>query len=404
MRQLDRRLGVPVCAALTLHRRLFRRRREPPDPVRRILFVKLAEQGSTVLAWPAIRNAIELVGRENVFFLVFEENRHILDVMDVIAPENVITISTNGLFGVLAGAISALKRIRSEQIDAAVDLEFFARSSAALTYLSGARRRVGFHAAAGEAGYRGDLMTHRLSYNPFLHTSQTFVTMLEALKLPGEQLPAFDLVPPPAEESLPQFRPGQDELDQVRGLLRTAWEEDDAAPLILLNANAGDMLPLRRWPGERYVELARRLIEKYPELRVAFTGGQSETDAAEKLTRQVASERCVCLAGKTTLRQLVVLYTLAEVLVTNDSGPAHFAALTDIDAVTLFGPETPHLFAARTPRNHVLWASLACSPCVNAYNGRQSPCRDNLCMQDIIVDQVFETVCSLYEARSPQRS
>ena len=73
-------------------------------------------------------------------------------------------------------------------------------------------------------------------------------------------------------------------------------------------------------------------------------------------------------AGRTTIRQLLTLYGLAEVMVTNDSGPAHFAALSTIDVVTLFGPETPKLFSALTPRNHTLWAGLACSPCINAFN------------------------------------
>src|SRR5204863_1203628 len=111
------------------------------------------------------------------------------------------------------------------------------------------------------------------------------------------------------------------------------------------------------------------------------------------------SSRCVSFAGKTSLRELLVLYTLAKVLVTNDSGPAHFATLTPIRVVTLFGPETPALFAARTPRNSVLWAGIVCSPCVNAYNNRCSPCRNNLCMQDITVEQVFAAVGKAYEGR-----
>ena len=49
------------------------------------------------------------------------------------------------------------------------------------------------------------------------------------------------------------------------------------------------------------------------------------------------------LAGKTTLRQVLVLYARSEILVTNDSGPAHFASMTPIHVVTLFGPETPAL-------------------------------------------------------------
>ena len=84
---------------------------------------------------------------------------------------------------------------------------------------------------------------------------------------------------------------------------------------------------------------------------------------------------------------------------TNDSGPAHFATLTPIDVVTLFGPETPALFAARTPRNHVLWSAIACSPCVSAFNNRQSSCRDNVCMQRLTVDQVFDATIGAYTSR-----
>src|SRR5262249_1778033 len=105
----------------------------------------------------------------------------------------------------------------------------------------------------------------------------------------------------------------------------------------------------------------------------------------------------------TTLRELLVLYTLADVLVTNDSGPAHFATLTPLDVVTLFGPEHPALFAARSLRNRVLWAGVPCSPCVTPYNNRTSPCRNNVCMQPIPVAPVFAAVVELLESRAVQR-
>ncbi len=84
---------------------------------------------------------------------------------------------------------------------------------------------------------------------------------------------------------------------------------------------------------------------------------------------------------------------------TNDSGPAHFASLTPIHVVTLFGPETPRLFAALTARNTPLWSGVACSPCVNAYNNRQSPCRNNVCMQQITVDEVFAAAATSFRQR-----
>jgi hypothetical protein len=108
-------------------------------------------------------------------------------------------------------------------------------------------------------------------------------------------------------------------------------------------------------------------------------------------------------ARATTPGQFLVLYARNEILVTNDSGPAHFASMTPIHVVTLFGPETPALFAARSPNASVLCAGIACSPCVNAYNNRQTVCRDNLCMQAITVEQVFERVTGLYEARLSAR-
>ena len=400
---IDRWLGVPTCFLLTLARRLFGRSHTPEGPPKgKVLFVKLAEQGSTVLAYTAIRRAVQMVGRENVFFVVFAENRFILDLLDLIPPGNVFAIDAGG-FGTLVGsALATLRRIRAARFDAAVDLEFFARSSAAFTFLTGAGRRVGFQTFFGEGPYRGDLMTHRLLYNPYLHTSQIFASMVEALAADPRQLPTFGAQPPETDGGESVFRPRPEEVEAVREIVRReSGGRAAGAPLILLNANASDLLPLRRWQPERYVELARRLLAALPGACVLMTGAPAEAAAAEQLTAQVGSERCFSLAGKTSLRQLLVLYTLAEVLVTNDSGPAHFASLTPVNVVTLFGPETPRLFAARTDRNVALYAGVACSPCVNAYNNRQSPCRNNVCMQQITVEQVFAATCESYRGRLP---
>lgn len=130
----------------------------------------------------------------------------------------------------------------------------------------------------------------------------------------------------------------------------------------------------------------------------AFTGAPDEAAGAETAVRSTASPRCFSLAGRTSLRELLTLYCLADLIVTNDSGPALFAALTPIGVVVLFGPETPQLFGSSALGATVLWKNLPCSPCVNEYNGRLSRCSSNLCMQQIFVDEVFETirgVCSL---------
>ena len=406
MRRIDCWLGVPTCAVLTVVRRfgdLVRPRDRTPEPGP-ILFIKLAEQGSTVLAASAIRAAIERVGAENVHFLCFEENRFILDAMDLVPHENVITIRTNGLAGTVLNAAKALLRLRELRFDVAIDLEFFARSTAAISYLCGARRRVGLHAGPDEGPWRGDLMTHRLRYTPHLHTTALFRLHVEAIDADPDLLPTFDVVPPKADESTPPIAATDDEILEVRRILDDVAGVDtsspDSGPLVLLNANCSDLLPLRAWPRERYVDLARRLLDHDPSCRIGFTGAPAEAEGAEVLIDEIADDRCFLLAGRTTLRQLIVLYGLADLLITNDSGPAHFASLTTIDVVTLFGPEHPRLFAALGPRNHVLHAGLACSPCVSALNNRTTSCRDNRCMQAISVDEVFDTAIGVLEARS----
>ena len=398
LQRTDRWVGVPLCVILTILRRIFESAASlGPREVRRILFVKFAEQGSTVLAYPAIRRAIDIVGRENVYFVVFQDNRFILDVMEIIPEQNVITISTKNPFALAIGALRAVLRARKIDIDAVIDMEFLTRFSAMLTFLIGAKSRVGFHTFFGDGPYRGNLMTHRLLYNPHLHTSQMFEAMVEALTRDPAVLPTFDFTPS-ANQPLARFRPSLSEVAEINTLLQRENPRIGSAPLILLNPNASDLLPLRRWPAMRYVELARRLLERYPDLFIGFTGSPAEAVPNNRLADEVGSSRVIPLAGKTTLRQVLVLYTRSEILITNDSGPAHFASMTPIRVVTLFGPETPALFAARSPNATALWAGIACSPCVNAYNNRQSVCRNNLCMQAITVDDVFERVTRIFDS------
>ena len=399
MRFLDIWAGVPISLVLTGARRIADLFQRPSDKApERIVIIKLVEQGATVIAAPAILRAVDLVGRDNVFFAVFVENRPILDLLDLIPAENVIPIRSDGLFTIAIDTLRAIFRLRREKVDTAVDFEFFSKFSGALTYLSGAKRRIGFHSYAGEAGYRGDLMTHRVAYNIRLHASETYRMLIDAISVDGDQLPTLGFRPAEGLQS-PEFVPSDMDTQRVRAMLAERFGGKRPSRLVLLNANAGDLLPIRRWADERYVLLAHRLLDYDPELCIALTGAKNEQAGAEMLAADVGSDRCVSVAGRTTLTELFALYSLSEVMVTNDSGPAHYATLTEIDVVTLFGPESPDVFGARTERSHLLWAGLACSPCVNAFNQRVTACTNNLCMQSIGVDEVFGKVTAVLEQR-----
>jgi len=398
IRLADRYIGVPACAIATVLSRIgrmFAHDRADSCMPRNILFIKLAEQGASVLAYPAILRAIELVGRENVFFMVFDVNLPVLEAMDVVPAENIFPVSSSGGFTTIFDSLAAVRALRKCGIDTAIDLEFFARATALFAWMSGAKNRIGFHSFFGEAHYRGDLMTHRLVYNPHLHATRMFRSMVEAsLREPGF-LPAFNDLPGKDPLPLPVFNPHPEETGKVQKLLEIETGTPDFKPLILLNANASDLLPLRRWPEERYIELAKRILAAEPKARVAFTGGAGEAEAASALARATADSRCFSLAGKTNFRELLTLYCMANAMVTNDSGPAHFAAMTPLPTVTLFGPETPRIFGSPSTQNLSIWKELPCSPCVSAYNDRQSACRNNLCMCSITVEEVFQAVCGI---------
>lgn len=403
IRLIDRHVGRPLCGILTSHRRLFESaaaRDSARQPSRRILFVKLIEQGATVLAHDAVQRATALVGRENVFFCALEENRPILDLMDLVPRENVLVIRGSGLLTFLRDAWAAIRRVQREQIDTVIDMEFLSRAPAILAYLSRARRRVGLHRFREEGPYRGDLMTHRIGYNPFVHTARAYSLLVDALAADPDDIPLPKIpvgrVPPPA----PQFEPSAAETSRLRSLLDDVAGRPVRGPLIVLNPNAGDMLPLRRWPKEHFIALGQRLVAEHGAATVVVTGAPSEQAAASEICRAIDSPRVIDLAGRTSLRDVLVLYSIADVLVTNDSGPGHFASLTGVDSIVLFGPGAPSQYGPIGERSHILWAGLACSPCVNVYNHRVSACTDNVCMQVIDVDQVYAQVRTCLTARA----
>jgi ADP-heptose:LPS heptosyltransferase len=357
--------------------------------VRRILFLKLVEQGATVLAAPAILRAIERVGRDNVFFCVFAENRPILDLIGLVPERNVIEIRHGDPQTFASDLARAVVHMRRERIDTVIDMEFFARGSALLAYLSGARTRVGLHRFTDEGPDRGDLLTHRVPHNPYLHAASAYELLVSVLDLDPADLPLAKVVapaPPPAlqlpvdPQAVSRLRARLDELAgcAVRG------------PLVLLNPNAGDLMPLRRWPSERFVDLGRRLRSGHGGLWILVTGSPSERAAAQDVARAIGPPRALSLAGETTMAELLALYSIADLLITNDSGPGHFASMTAIHSIVLFGPETPERFGPLGPHSQTMTARLACSPCVNVHNHRRSACADNRCMQAITVEAVLE--------------
>jgi ADP-heptose:LPS heptosyltransferase len=388
-RRLDRRLGPPLCWALTQLLKL-RRARKPPVEIRRILVIVLSEMGALVLARRMFERLRDRYAAAELFVLCFERNREALDLLDLVPPQCVIGLESATVAGFLRNSAQAVQRIRALAPDVVVDLELFARASAVYSALSGAPLRVGFTRHTQEGLYRGDFINRPVPYNPYQHISEQFVSLAEAIESPT--VPKVKrLVPPaPAPVRPLALRPG--ELDAARTRLFQRFPAVAGKPLVFLCPGAG-LLPLRAWPIASYARLARELHNRG--FAVAVVGLPADGNLARVIQEACTGGTCVDLTGYTeSVRALTVLFHLGALLIANDGGTGHFASLTPIPTILLFGPETPLLYGSVSPLAVNLHKPLSCSPCLTAYNHRQSPCDgDNVCLKSISVDEVLAVAC-----------
>jgi ADP-heptose:LPS heptosyltransferase len=393
-RWVDRRVGAPLCRLLSLWP-------SPPTAMpqrpRAILVILLSEMGSLVLAQPMFRHLRERWPEARLHALVFEKNREMLDLLEVVAPEDVLTISDASAGAFARDAAAALLRLRRLRPDAVIDCELFARISSLLSRLSGARMRAGFHPHTQEGLYRGGFINRPVLYNPYLHISHQYLNLAKALEAHSRPLPkrAVDgdrLTVPPKAFDAAETRAYGEALVRDFPLLK-------GRRLVLVYPGGG-ILPIRAWPREHYLALCRALLEDG--LAVGFIGLKSDRELAQGLVRECATSRCVDMTGYTrSIRELLLLFGHAALLVTNDGGPGQFAALSEIPNIVFFGPETPQLYGTLSPHSRAFFAGLSCSPCLSAYNHRDSPCDgDNRCLQGIPVDAVLAAAREMLGERS----
>ena len=399
MRAIDHWVGVPLCAIVSPVialidgiKNVFNRGPETP---KKLLFIELSEMGSAILVDPAMRNA-QARGAE-IFFLIFKSNRASLTLLNTVKPENIFTIDSSSLGGLIKDTLLFLLLARKHRIDTVIDLELFSRFTALLTGMCGARRRVGYHIFHGEGLWRGFMLTRKVHYNPHIHITKNFLSLIHAAFAQKIEVPFSKIEIPDSEVRLEQAIINPSALEKVRERIEKLAKEANIhyAPgknrLILINPNASDLLPQRRWAQQRFSELIQAIHQKYPDGLILITGSPAEFAYVEKVRAVANVKNALNFAGQVSFAELPPLYTLSDVMVTNDSGPGHFSAVTPLRTVVLFGPETPALYGS-VGNSIAITANLAFSPCVSAANHRKTPCHDNVCMQAITDPQVLDKV------------
>jgi ADP-heptose:LPS heptosyltransferase len=404
MRRIDYYVGVPLCFLGSIYQKFVsllskRTNNIPPN----VLFIELSEMGSAILVDPAMRKLKKETGA-NLHFAIFKKNKPSLDFLGTVPTENIYTIREDNVFAFALDTLKFFFWTRKRKIDAVIDLELFSRFTALLAGFSGAAYKVGFHAYYNEGLYRGNFLSHKVAYNPHIHIAKNFIALVNALMAAEKEVPYSKTLITDGEIILTKVKFSALEkkpiIDIVRGCFGNFNSEKHK--IILINPNASELLIQRRWPQPNYVRLIKMILDKCPQALALITGDPRERDEAEKLKTQVDNKRCINFAGRVSFAQLPLLYSISEFMITNDSGPAHFAAITDMPTFVIFGPETPALYGSlgeTTP----IYAGLACSPCVSAANHRKTACKDNICLQVIKADRVFATIQSSLEKINAER-
>ncbi len=392
MRRVDFYAGVPLCVLITrLMKFIDLIRRPARKKPKNILLIELSEMGSAILADPAMEELKKSIGA-SLHFVIFDKNKPSLDLLETVPDQHIFSIRENGFLSLTMDTIKFLFWTRKNGIDTVIDLELFSRFTALLTGLCGAANRVGFHPFHNEGLYRGDFLTHRVAYNPHLHIAKNFMALAYALIDSNGEVPYSKRRIDDAEVVLKKAQISSEAVARVRDIVRGCLPElHDNGKLILVNPNASDLLPQRRWPMENYAALIKKILDAHENAFILLTGSQDEQEESATLVASVGRERCRSLAGKIRFLDLPALYSISHFMISNDSGPPHFAAVTDLPTYVFFGPETPGLYGSLGPSTPI-YANLACSPCVSAYNHRKTPCRDNVCLKVITPEEVLEMI------------
>ena len=402
-RWIDRWVGQLLCAAVSVWARLIDRQNAqvlmPPEP-RHILVILLSEMGSVVLAGPMFAALRQRYPTATLHVLQLKKNQEVAALLGLAKPEHLHALDDRAGLGLLLDIWRVCMTLRRLPLDAVVDCELFSRISSLMSYMSGAPVRAGFTPHTQEGLYRGGFINRAIPYNPYQHISQQFLSLVDALdshgmprnkSAPLRELPSDTLLDVPFEAA---------ELIAYKAKMLADHPRLAGRKIVLIYAGGG-LLPERAWPANYYAQVASGLCRAGH--AVGLIGLRDDAQLARDLRLQINSDFCVDLTGYTrSIRELLMLFHGADLLITNDGGPGHFASLTPLPTMVFFGPEAGRLYGPLGPSAQVLESGIACSPCLSAYNHRETFCDgDNQCLKRLAPGPVLANALAALAAPAP---
>jgi heptosyltransferase-2 len=336
--------------------------------------------GDSVMTVPALRALRRVLPEAHITLVIRPGAKGIFSETDFI--DDVLVYDRNGPLSVL-GQVREWKR---RQFDLAVLFQN-AFEAALIPFLAGVPLRLGY---ATES--RQPLLTHPLAL-PDWRSSKHEVFYYLYLVTALEQM-LFGRSDVCESEPDASIRISESRKAAAVELLR-AYGVGAAEPVVAICPGSINSRA-KRWPAERFAALADRLIES--QRKVLLIGSKDEIDVSDDVVRQMRN-RPVMLTGKTSLDQIIAVLDRADLIVTNDTGPAHIGAALGRPTIVIFGPTNPLTTRPFAPEANVLREPPDCAPCML----RDCPI-DHRCMTAITVDVVFERSHALLKRGSFART
>lgn len=365
MRRLDRVLGDAACSVLATAHRL----RKPfvaNRPVRKIVVMKFFGMGSIIVASRSLAALRDRYPGAEIHFVTFKSNQGILDILRMTDHDHYVDPSTPQAFA--KTTLQVAHALRQARCDLVLDLEFFAKFPLVLGSLAGIPQKAGFYLTS--ESWRRELLDVTGFYNSYFHTSDIFLSLVYLCATGDYYYLSFNEFA--ARYHYPRIEVGELERAALRNKLAQQHGIRSSDPLFVINANTSpDLAPeARKWPKERYAQLADELVAGTPSARVCFVGAPNEREYVRSVAELCKTPRRHVVAGELSLRELLVLFAESELVVSNDSGPMHLACLVDAPIVGLFFADTPVLFAPKGSRVRSVAPSLYSIPLFSVYNGK----------------------------------
>ena len=319
---------------------LLREKRAPSDEVRKILVLELWHMGDVVLATSVLQSLRTMYPRAHITLLAKEHARELLEASgladEIVTYDFPWTASESKYDPARYDASSIrnlVRRLRAEQFDVSIDCRMDLRSNA-LTASIGARRRIGYDFGGGSF-----MLTDAVAAPPAdQHKVDDWMGLLPPLRNTLNEG-----IPPAPEPKLAVT--DRERADAARLLASYDVGSDD----IIVGIHPGGSHEGKRWPTDNFAELGRRLAQ-HDRVRLVVLVDPDGCGSDMQLENAIAV--------RTSIREMMAMFTQCDLVVCNDSGPMHIAAALGIPVVAVFRTGSP---AAYGPRglNHTVVGSGA---------------------------------------------